>query len=130
MTTELFCLTTITVLTAVMWVPYTLNMIGVRGLADAVGYPADPQPLAPWATRMKAAHYNAVENLVVFAVLVLVAHALGVSDNATQTSAVVYFWARVAHFLAYTFAVPWVRTLGFVIGSLSQLCIAWQILAA
>ena len=130
MTTELFYLTMITALTAVMWVPYTLNMISVRGLADAVGYPEDPQPLAPWATRMKAAHLNAVENLVVFAALVLVAHSLGVSDNATQTSAMFYFWARVVHFFAYTYAVPWVRTLGFVIGSLSQLCIAWQILAA
>ena len=42
-------------------------------LPDAVGYPATPKPLAPWAQRMKAAHYNAVENLVLFAALVLVA---------------------------------------------------------
>ena len=130
MTTELFYLTMTTTLTALMWAPYTLNMIAVRGLADAVGYPDNPPPLAPWAARMKSAHGNAIENLVVFAALVLVAHVLGVSDSATQMSAVVYFWARVAHFFAYTFAVPWVRTLGFVIGSLSQLCIAWQILAA
>lgn len=130
MTPELFYLSLTTVLTALMWIPYTLNMISVRGLADAVGYPEVPKPLAPWASRMKAAHANAVENLVVFAALILIAQAMGVSDNATQMSATVYFWARVAHFAAYTFAIPWVRTLGFVIGSLSQLCIAWQILAA
>lgn len=130
MSTELFILSVTTLFTALMWMPYTLNMISIRGLADAVGYPANPKPLAPWATRMKAAHANAVENLVVFAALILVAQALGVSDNATQMSATVYFWARVAHFAAYTFAIPWVRTLGFVIGWLSQLCIAWQILAA
>ncbi len=130
MTTELLYLALTTLLTALMWIPYTLNMISVRGLADAVGYPADPKPLAPWAARMKAAHANAVENLVVFAALVLVAQVLGVSDNATQMSALVYFWARVVHFVAYTFAIPWVRTLSFVIGFLSQLCIAWQILAA
>ena len=130
MTTELLYLTLVAVLTALMWIPYTLNMISVRGLADAVGYPENPEPLAPWASRMKAAHGNAVENLVVFAALVLVAQALSVSDNATQVSSMVYFWMRLIHFFAYTFAVPWVRTLSFVIASLAQICIAWQILAA
>ena len=127
MTTELFYLSITTVLTALLWMPYTLNMIMVRGLADAVGYPEDPKPLAPWALRLKSSHGNAVENLVVFAALVLVADALEVSGAATATSCAVYFWARVIHPLAYTFAVPWVRTLAFLAGFLSQLCIAWQI---
>jgi len=129
MKTELLYLTYVTVLTGVLWMPYILNMIVVRGIPDAVGYPENPRPLAPWARRMKAAHYNAVENLVVFATLVLVAHALGISSQATQMSCMVYFWARVVHAGAYTFAIPWVRTLAFVAGSLAQLCIAWQILA-
>jgi uncharacterized MAPEG superfamily protein len=105
-------------------------MISVRGLKDAVGYPADPKPMAPWANRMKAAHYNAIENLVVFASLVLTANALGISASGIQVSCMVYFWARVAHVISYTLAIPWVRTLSFFIGFLSQLCIAWHILAA
>ena len=71
MTSELMSLTWVTTLTALMWIPYILNMIAVRGLKDAIGYPENPAPLAPWAQKMKAAHYNAVENLVVFAALVL-----------------------------------------------------------
>jgi uncharacterized MAPEG superfamily protein len=39
-----------------------------------------------------------------------------------------YFWARVVHFLAYTFAWPWVRTLGFAVGFFCQMAIAWQLL--
>ena len=74
------------------------------------------------------AHANAVENLVVFAALVLLANALGISGAAIASSAMVYFWARVVHAAAYTFAVPWVRTLAFTVGFLSQACIAWQIL--
>ena len=66
MTTELTYLTWVTTLTALIWIPYILNMIMVRGLVDAVGYPEDPAPLSPWAASMKAAHSNAVENLVVF----------------------------------------------------------------
>ena len=130
MTTELYYLSLTTVLTALLWVPYMLNTIGVRGLANAMGYSDNPPPLAPWASRLKAAHYNAIENLTVFAALVLIADAAGVSSAATQMSCLVYFWARVVHALSYTFAIPWVRTLSFVVGLGSQLSIAWQILSA
>jgi uncharacterized MAPEG superfamily protein len=127
--TQLLYLTYVALLTAVMWIPYILNEIAVRGVVDAVGYPQAPKPLAPWATRMKAAHYNAIENLAVFATLVLVASALHLNSRAIDLSCVVYFWARVVHLLAYTFAIPWVRTLAFVVGFLAQLCIAWHLLA-
>jgi uncharacterized MAPEG superfamily protein len=130
MTIELFYLTATTVLTAVIWVPYVLNTITVQGLVDAVGYPEELKPLAPWASRMKAAHGNAIENLVVFAALVLIADAIDLSSTATQMSCLVYFWARAVHVIAYTFAIPWVRTLAFFVGFLSQVCIAWQILTA
>jgi uncharacterized MAPEG superfamily protein len=128
MSVELRYLALTSVLTGLLWVPYILNEIAVRGLVNAVGYAANPKPLAPWAQRMKAAHYNAVENLVVFAALVLVAEIAGIRSAAIASSAVVYFWARVVHATAYTFAIPWVRTLAFVIGFGCQLCIAWQIL--
>lgn len=130
MTTELAYLVMVTALTAVMWIPYILNTIAVRGITDAVGYPDNPKPLAPWAAKMKAAHANAVENLVIFAALVLAAHAVGISNGATVTACMIYFWARFVHFLAYTLAVPWVRTLAFVVGFGCQFTLAWQILAS
>ncbi len=129
MTTELKYLAWVSVLTALAWVPYILNTIAVRGLMDAVGYPENPKPLAPWAHRMKAAHYNAVENLAVFAALVLTAHAAGISNAAIAGSATVYFWARLVHLGAYTFGIPWLRTGAFVVGFGCQLCIAWHVLA-
>ena len=125
---ELCYLALVTALTAVLWVPYALNRIAVLGLIPTVGYPVNPPPLAPWAQRLKNAHANAVENLVVFATLVLLANSLGISGPAIAMSAMVYFWARVVHVIAYTFAIPWVRTLAFTAGWLAQLCIAWQIL--
>ena len=76
-------LTWVAALSAVMWVPYILNAIAVRGLMNAVGYPEEPAPLAGWAQRMKNAHYNSVENLIVFATLVLVANAAGISNDVT-----------------------------------------------
>ena len=129
MKTELFYLTCVAVLTGLLWVPYILDRIAVRGLIGAVGYPADPKPQSAWAQRLMKAHANAVENLVVFATLVLVAHALGVSNSVVAGASVVYFWARAVHVLAYAFAVPWVRTLAFAVGFFAQAAIAWQILA-
>jgi len=129
MTTELKYLALVAALTAFIWIPYILNTIMVRGVLDAVGYPENPKPLARWATRMKAAHYNAVENLVVFAALVLVANAIGVKGGATAMACMIYFWARAVHLLAYTFAIPWVRTAAFAVGFGCQVTLACKILA-
>ena len=128
MKTELLYLTFVTALTGLLWVPYVLDRLRVRGLMDAVGYPDNPKPQSPWAQRLMKAHANAVENLVIFAALVLLAHAVDVTNTAIGTAAVVYFWARVVHALAYTFAVPWVRTVSFTAGFLAQAVIAWQLL--
>jgi uncharacterized MAPEG superfamily protein len=130
MKTELLYLVYVTVLTGVIWVPYILDRVAVWGLVDAVGYPENPKPQSPWARRLMKAHVNAVENLVIFAALVPAAQAAGVSNSATATACVVYFWARVAHLVAYAFAVPWVRTLAFVVGFGAQAALAWQLLAA
>jgi uncharacterized MAPEG superfamily protein len=129
MKTELHYLVYVTALTGLLWVPYILDRIAKWGLIGAVGYPNNPPPQSPWARRLMKAHLNAVENLVVFAALVLAAHALGVSGGAIATAAIVYFWARLVHVLAYSFAVPWVRTLAFAVGFFAQATIAWQILA-
>jgi uncharacterized MAPEG superfamily protein len=127
MTNEMMSLTWVIALSAVMWVPYIVNAVMVQGLVDAVGYPDNPKPLAPWAQRMKKAHYNAVENLVMFAALVLMLNALDISNDTTVMAANVYFWARLVHLAAYTFGIPWIRTLSFaaawlcIVGLLVQL---------
>ncbi|MDX1555997.1 MAG: MAPEG family protein [Xanthomonadales bacterium] len=128
MTTELCYLTASAVLTALLWVPYILNVIAKNSISDAVGY--GDLEMSPWAERLKKAHYNSIENLAPFAAVVLVANAIGLSSEATTMSAAVYFWARVVHPLAYTFAIPWVRTLAFFVAWAAILCIAWQIYAA
>ena len=128
MTSELMSLTWVAALTTVLWVPYILNAIMVRGLVDAVGYPEDPKPIAPWAARMKAAHNNAVENLVVFAALVLTLNAAGISNDTTVLACKVYFWARLAHFLVYGFGIPWLRTITYFVGWVATVVLILQLL--
>jgi uncharacterized MAPEG superfamily protein len=128
MSAELSTLVWVLALQLLMWVPYILNLIMVRGLVDAVGYPDNPKPIADWAQRMKAAHYNAVENLVVFVALVLVANAASISNDTTVLACTVYLWARVAHLLSYTFAIPWARTLTFAVSWAAMIAILVQLL--
>jgi len=128
MTKELFYLTLVALLTVLLWLPYVLNRLQVWGLADTVGYPANPKPLAPWAERAKKAHANAVENLVVFATVVIVAHILNKHSGATENAALLYFLARVVHYVVYIGKVPWARTIAFTVGWLCCLDFVWHIL--
>src|SRR5215468_6920995 len=61
---ELLYLVCVTLLTALMWVPYILDRMAARGILDTVGYPDSPKPQSAWAKRMMSAHSNAIENLV------------------------------------------------------------------
>jgi uncharacterized MAPEG superfamily protein len=129
MKTELVYLAWVAAFTGLLWVPYVLNRFAVWGIGDTVGYPDNPKPLSPWAERLKKAHGNAVENLVVFAALVLAANAAGISGGVVAIAATIYFWSRIVHALSYTFKIAWVRTLGFTGGFVAQAMVAWQFFA-
>lgn len=130
MKTEIASLVWISTFTALLWAPYVLNRIAVGGLAATVGYPSSPVALSLWAQRLRAAHANAVENLVVFAALIAAAQLLGISTALTVAASTLYLWSRIVHAVAYTFGISWVRTLAFVGGFAAQMMLAWQLLGA
>ena len=76
---------------------------------------------------MMFAHDNAVENLIVFAPLVLILNAIDYSTQWTVLACAVYFWSRLAHALVYTFGIPVLRTLTFTVGFLAQAVLALAI---
>jgi uncharacterized MAPEG superfamily protein len=131
MTRELFWLTLTVILTGLLWIPYILNRCQIRGLTAAMANPSrDAKPHAEWATRLMFAHDNAVENLVVFAPLVLILNAIDYSSQWTVLACVVYFWSRVAHLIVYTLGLPVFRTIAFTIGFLAQAVLAVAIFRA
>src|ERR1700730_7832948 len=91
MSKELYWLTLTAAMTGLFWLPYILDRIMVRGLMGAM---ANPSPSAPpqsrWAERQIRAHANAVENLIIFAPLVLTANALGISTGASAAACAAY----------------------------------------
>jgi uncharacterized MAPEG superfamily protein len=128
MSKEFFWLMLTIILTGLMWIPYILDRSAVRGLAGAMGNPSPADKAqSPWAQRMMAAHDNAVENLVLFAPLVLVANALQISTGTTAAACAVYFWARLAHFIVYALGIPVLRTLCWTVSWLALVALVLAI---
>ncbi|MES2041506.1 MAG: MAPEG family protein [Pseudomonadota bacterium] len=129
MKTELLYLSYVTILTGVLWIPYILDRVLTCSLLAAVGYPDNGKPQSKWAVRMMKAHSNAVENLVVFAILILLANTMNISNATIANASMLYFAARVVHAVCYTLGIPWVRTLAFLTGFAAQAMVAVQLLA-
>ena len=128
LTPELFWLTLTVILTGLLWVPYILNRCVVRGLGGAMANPTPgAKPHAAWATRLMFAHDNAVENLVIFAPLILILNGIDYSTKWTVYASAVYFWARLAHLIVYTMGVPVLRTLAFTVGFFAQVVLVLAI---
>lgn len=129
MTRELFWLTLTVILTGLLWVPYVLNRIMVRGVSGAMANPSrTDKPQAEWANRLMFAHDNAVENLIVFAPLVLILNAADVSTPTTVLACAAFFWSRLVHLIVYTAGLPVLRTLAFMVGFAAQAVLAVAIL--
>lgn len=80
------------------------------GLPMLVGNHEKFPEITGWAGRAKRAHYNMLENLVLFAALVLIAVVTGKTNDTTLLGAQLFFWARLVYALVYYAGVPWLRT--------------------
>ncbi|HFD12057.1 MAG TPA: MAPEG family protein [Crenotrichaceae bacterium] len=129
LTTELYWLILTITMTALFWLPYIANRIIELGAWATLSVP-DLHPEAQWAQRLMKAHANAVENLVVFAPLLLIVQITGMNSSITATTSMVYFFTRLIHVIAYLIAVPVVRTFAFVGGFFCQLVLVITLLNA
>ena len=130
LTPELYVLALVATVTVLMWIPYMAARILARGPARTLANPADPAfpPDPPWAERARHAHANAVENLAVFAPLVVILALTGASTPATIWASKIYLGARLVHYIVYAAGIPIVRTLAFAVGVGATLEIAAAVL--
>jgi len=118
-------------LVAVMWVPYILDRIMVRGLMGAMANPsAGDKPQSPWARRQMRAHTVGVETLVAFGPIAAFTQLTIPGDGTAGMLAMTYFLGLLAHYVVYTLGVPVVRTLAFAVASLSTLALGVRVLTA
>lgn len=113
---ELFWLAAVAVMTGVLWIPHILWLLAHDPVKTLINRSANLPIEAEWAQRAKRAHTNALENLAVFAPLVLIVQTQHLTDGLTASAASAYFFARAAHFIVYTSGIPVLRTLAFFVG--------------
>lgn len=112
---------------------FVLVLVAVSGATLQVGLPvlAENREGLPeftgWAGRAQRAHRNMLENLILFAILVLVAHAVGVRNSMTLLGAQLFFWGRVAHAVIYIAGIPWARTGAWAVSVIGLLLIFLQL---
>jgi uncharacterized MAPEG superfamily protein len=87
----------------------------------------EPSVLRQRLLRLSA---NMQENLVMFAAVVLVANAAGVSNETTVLGASIFLYARLAHAVIYAFGWPMIRPLVYFISLYGMVIIALEVLKA
>lgn len=97
------------------------------GLAALAGNRDSLPELTGVAGRARRAHLNMIENLVLFAALVLIAAVAGKANAATATGAAIFFWGRLAHVIIYLIGIPWLRTLAWLASVIGMIMIAVQL---
>jgi uncharacterized MAPEG superfamily protein len=107
-------------LTLLVWstaLAFVQMLIAVSGATLAVGLPAlagnreNLPPLTGWAGRADRAYRNMLENLLLFAILVLAIEVTNKDNEQTGLGAQLFFWARCVYAIVYIGGVPWLRTL-------------------
>ncbi|OFZ83743.1 MAG: hypothetical protein A2W21_11755 [Betaproteobacteria bacterium RBG_16_66_20] len=99
--------TLLTLVQAVVAVQGAMMQVGLPMLAgNREGMPE----IRGWGGRAARAHRNMLENLVLFAALVLAAVIAGKTNSTTLLGAQIFLYARIAYALVYIAGIPWLRT--------------------
>jgi|GEM_PF-2506135 len=131
MTFELKILFLTTLWTLSLLLPMTVARVRTpQGVQWATGNRERQSTLPRWHTRASKAHSNMIENLIPFAVIIVVAHLSNVSNIWTSGGALAFLIFRILHALCYWYGLtPW-RTYIFILSLISELVIAHQVWAA
>ena len=126
---EIYWLTLTILITSLYWIPYIINRMLEQGILNALWDRfGDTYTEKPWANRMMHAHSNAIENLIIFAPLVILIQITGMNSKTTATACMIYFFTRLAHYFVYTFSAPILRVVTFLVGFGVQVFLAATLL--
>ena len=113
---------------------FVLVLIAVSGATLEVGLPTlagnreGLSNMTGWAGRARRAHFNMLESLILFAVLVFVAQLAGVHNTTILLGAQLFFWGRAAHAIVYIAGIPWLRTAAWGVSVVGLIMIFLQLI--
>jgi len=101
---------------------------GQVGLVRLAGNREGMPEITGWGGRAARAHRNMLENLVLFAALVLIATVAGKTNSTTLLGAQLFFWARAAYAVIYLAGIPYLRTAAWLVSIVGLVLIFLQLL--
>jgi len=125
---ELMLLAWAVVLTLIQMLVAASGAASQYGVMPLFGNREGLAPLAGWAGRAQRAHRNMLENLVLFAALVLIATVAGKTNSTTLLGAQLFFWARAAYAVIYLAGIPYLRTAAWLVSIVGLVLIFLQLL--
>jgi uncharacterized MAPEG superfamily protein len=124
---ELMYLTWAVALTVVQMLIAVSGATLQLGLPTLAGNREGLPPFTGWVGRAYRAHHNMLENLVLFAALVLIAAISNKTNATTLLGAQIFVWARVAYAVIYLAGIPWLRTLAWTVSVIGLILIFCQL---
>ena len=125
MTTELMCLLAAVLLQFVLIMTAALPRLVANGVFWSLSNRDVPsKPVGEWANRAQRASDNFQENLVLFAILVLVADSIAANTDITVLGAQIFLGARLAHAVLYVAGVKVIRTISWAVSVVGMVMIA------
>ncbi len=133
MTPELTWLMVTALFAGSLWIPYIvgINVTEFEGKREIFVRPPDNKTMTAWVHRSMRAHQNLLEQLLPFAIVVLIGATLKVSTPVTVWCAIAFFWLRVAHAVVMLSGVsrPPLRPMIYSAAWIVMFVMAWQIFA-
>ena len=133
MPTELTWLMITALFAGSLWIPYIvgINTTQFEGKTEIFVRPPDTAKMPAWVHRSLRAHQNVLEQLLPFAIVVLVGATLKVSTPVTVWCAIAFFWLRVVHagVMIAGISRPPLRPMIYLAAWIVMFVMAWQIFA-
>ncbi|HVM21690.1 MAG TPA: MAPEG family protein [Sphingomicrobium sp.] len=79
------------------------------------------------ALRAQRAHLNMLENLAIFAIVVIVAEITNRTNETTALGASLFLWGRLAYAVIYLAGIPWLRTAAWAVSIAGILLVMSQL---
>lgn len=108
-----------------------LSVVGAAqqvGIEELVSNREFTPKLMGWAERARKGHLNMLENLALFAPLVLIAQIAGRTNATTALGAEIFFFARLLYVFVFAYGVPYLRTLIWTVSVIGLVLIFSQLI--
>ncbi|NIJ40446.1 putative MAPEG superfamily protein [Parvibaculum indicum] len=113
----------------ILIVIYANANVSAMGMQWGIGNRDEGSTAAGAGPRAKRAASNLIENLLIYACLVIPAHLTGIHTNLTVLGAELFLIGRIAHALVYTTGLTFlgIRTIAWAVAVIGYLIIFYEI---